>query len=90
MKFYLTRLLKSSILYLSTSCCFAENVMNTNNSMGPKNFSVVYRGFLISQDSNGKWSVPMLPNWSNGPVSQGPYSTRKIAEHVIDTVLNKQ
>lgn len=50
-------------------------------------FSKVYRGFLIEQTDRG-WVVPQLPNWSNGPVSQGPYSTYQIACHVLDRVLD--
>ena len=55
--------------------------------MGDRYFSRTYRGFLIQQTDRG-WIVPMLPNWSNGPVSQGPFSTFGIAEHVIDRVLD--
>lgn len=52
------------------------------------NFSIVYKGFLIQQTDKG-WDVPQMPNWANfGPVSQPPYSTRFIAQHVIDLVLN--
>lgn len=50
-------------------------------------YSRTYRGFLIEQTARG-WVVPQLPNWSNGPVSQGPFSTYGIAEHVIDRVLD--
>lgn len=50
-------------------------------------FSRTYRGLLIQQTDQG-WVVPQLPNWSKGPVSQGPYSTYAIAEHVIDRVLD--
>lgn len=55
--------------------------------MSDKYFSKVYRGFLIQQTDKG-YIVPMLPNWSKGPVPQGPFSTFGIAEHVIDRVLN--
>ena len=54
--------------------------------MSDKYFSRYYKGFLIQQTDKG-WVVPMLPNWSNGPVSQGPFSTYGIAEHVIDRVV---
>lgn len=50
-------------------------------------FSKIYRGFLVEQTDRG-WVVPQLPNWSNGPVSQGPYSTYGIACHVLDRVLD--
>lgn len=50
-------------------------------------FSKIYRGFLVEQTDRG-WVVPQLPNWSNGPVSQGPYSTYQIACHVLDRVLD--
>jgi hypothetical protein len=51
--------------------------------------SFTHRGFLVQQSMKG-WSVPQLPNrFPNGtPVSPGPYATRSIAEHVIDTVLD--
>jgi hypothetical protein len=57
--------------------------------MGNQYFSKSYRGFLVQQTDKG-WVVPQLPNWSNGPVSQGPFSTPGIAEHVIDRVLDKK
>lgn len=50
-------------------------------------FSKVYRGFLIEQTDRG-WVIPQLPSWSNGPVSQGPYSTYQIACGVLDRVLD--
>nr|QMP83800.1 MAG: hypothetical protein [Caudoviricetes sp.] len=50
-------------------------------------YSKVYRGFLIQQTDKG-WIVPQLPNWSNGPVNQGPYSTYQIACHVLDRCLD--
>ena len=50
-------------------------------------FSRIYRGFLIEQTDKG-WNVPQLPNWSNGPVAQGPYATYQIACHVLDRVLD--
>jgi hypothetical protein len=52
-------------------------------------FSKIYRNFLILQTDRG-WVIPQLPNWSNGPVSQGPYSTYQIACHIIDRVLEEQ
>lgn len=55
--------------------------------MGDRYFSRTYRGFLLQQTDRG-WIVPQLPNWSNGPVPQGPFSTYGIAEHVIDRVLD--
>lgn len=55
--------------------------------MSDKYFSRTYRGFLMQQTDTG-WIVPQLPNWSNGPVPQGPFSTYGIAQHVIDRVLD--
>lgn len=52
-------------------------------------FSKVYRGFLIQQTDKG-WVVPQLPNWSNGPVNQGPFSTYQIACHVLDRCLDNE
>jgi hypothetical protein len=49
-------------------------------------FSKVYRGFLVEQTATG-WVVPQLPNWKNGPVPQGPFSTYGIACHIIDRIL---
>lgn len=64
--------------------------MSNDRAMGQSHFSRMYRGFLITQDHQGRWVVPMLPNWSKGPVTQGPYSTYAIAEHVIDRVLDQK
>lgn len=56
--------------------------------MSNKYFSVIYKGFLIEQTEKG-WVIPQIPNWANfGPVSKAPYSTRYIAQNVIDLVLN--
>lgn len=63
---------------------------NSDRAMGTRSYSKTYRGFLIQQNEQGRWIVPMLPTWSNGPVSQGPFSTYGIAEHVIDRVLDKK
>nr|QMP83022.1 MAG: hypothetical protein [Caudoviricetes sp.] len=52
-------------------------------------FSKMYRGLLVQQTERG-WVIPQLPNWSNGPVSQGPYATYQIACHIIDRVLEEQ
>lgn len=53
-----------------------------------KNYSFVYRGFLIEQTNSG-WVVPQMPN--RGPFgiqNQGPFSTRFIAQHNIDLLLD--
>lgn len=50
-------------------------------------FSKIHRGFLIQQTDRG-WIVPQMPNWSNGPVNQGPFSTMAIACHVLDRCLD--
>ena len=52
-------------------------------------YSKIYRGFLIQQTDRG-WVVPQLPNWSNGPVNQGPFSTYQIACHVLDRCLDNE
>jgi hypothetical protein len=80
-----------------TSCCDKGKIIlklgiltlffHSETAMSDKYFSKVYRGFLIQQTSKG-YVVPMLPNWSKGPVPQGPFSTFGIAEHIIDRVLN--
>lgn len=49
-------------------------------------YSKVYRGFLVQQTELG-WIVPLMPDWSNGPVSPGPYSTFQIACNVINRIL---
>ena len=53
------------------------------------NISVVYKSFLIIQDDNSRWIVPMLPNRTphGTPISQGPFSTIGIAQHAIDIAL---
>ncbi len=52
-------------------------------------YSKMYRGFLVQQTDRG-WVVPQMPSWSNGPVSQGPYSTYQIACHVLDRCIDNQ
>ena len=54
-----------------------------------KYYSVMYRGFLIHQTEKG-WDIALLPIRSNKKViSPPPYSTRYIAQHVIDTLIEE-
>jgi hypothetical protein len=80
------QLLVGSLILLSFST-LADKATSVYNSDAYMSF--VHKGFLIQQTSKG-WVVPQLPNRTKaGVVSPGPYSTKDIAERVIDRVLKE-